>query len=106
MQGSRIIENTQNWQILLPLLFCTSTANLVSVRSGFEATYPSQLYLSNETYEHTFYYIRGLFYPKQWLGWFSVTILYQHPMHWQMAFRSLLALLLESEKKKVFFVSL
>lgn len=58
-----------------------SAANLVSVHFGFEATYPSQLYLSNETYEHSFYYIQGLLYPKQWLGWFSVPILYQDPMN-------------------------
>lgn len=100
MQSSWII---QNWQPLLHLLLIPSAANLVSVHFGFEATYPSQLYLSNETYERNFYYIQGLLYPKQWLDWFSVPILQWDPIPKQMAFHSLLALHLESEKGEGFF---
>lgn len=81
------------------LTFCApSTANLISVHCGFDATYPSQLYLRNETYEHTFYYIQGLFHPKRWLGWFSVPIRLWDLMCEHMALNSLLALHWETAK--------
>lgn len=73
--------------------FCVpSTANLILVHCEFEATHPSQLYLRNETYEHTFYYIQGLFYPKRWLGCFSLPIRLRDVMCEHMALGSLLAL--------------
>lgn len=68
MQSFWIMGDTQSWQPLQDLLFAPSTAKLVPVHSEFEATYPSQLYLSNETYEHNFLLHSGSVRSKAMAG--------------------------------------